>query len=275
MKIYRSDRPAFSSGGKVKSARTNPDSAKKYVNDAHEWMDKNILHGRSPDLYGFLILMDHSIPPDEIWDQLKLWSEQYNEFGENRTRICHRIIDKIIEYQLDIDRQDGYRPPFCRRGCSNCCFQPVACTDEEAALIYSYCIENSIDINFEKLTRQQRYMEFDSSGNFTGRTEWDCQPDEDRSCIFLNMDDRSCRIWEVRPFVCRVHLAEETDEYCRSNNGVPDPRAKGIHYPECSYIMSAIFTIHHDSIGKMMGRLLSDRKNDASDNNIEKDTQQH
>jgi hypothetical protein len=104
MKIYRSDRPAFSSGGKVKSARTNPDSAKKYVNDAHEWMDKNILHGRSPDLYGFLILMDHSIPPDEIWDQLKLWSEQYNEFGENRTRICHRIIDKIIEYQLDIDR---------------------------------------------------------------------------------------------------------------------------------------------------------------------------
>lgn len=229
---------------------------KKYINEAHEWMDRNILLGRYPDLYGFLILTEHSIPAEEIWTLLKTWSEQYMEFGENRTRICHRIIDRIIEYQLDIDRQNGYRPPFCHKGCSGCCCQPVACTDEEAKLIYNYCEENRIEIDFAKLERQQKYMEFDSSGNFTGSTEWDEQPEADRSCVFLNMIDQCCKIWEIRPFVCRAHLAEETNEYCRSKNGVPDKRAKGIHYPECSYIMSAIFTIHHDSIGKMMGRLL-------------------
>lgn len=223
-------------------------------------MDINILQGRYPDLYGFLILMDHKIPAEEIWDQLKLWSEQYLEFGENRTRICHRIIDKIIEYQMEIDRQDGYPPCFCHKGCSNCCYQPVACTDEEAKLIYKYCAENKIEIDFDKIERQRKFIEFDSSNNFTGRTNWDDQPEGDQACIFLNKDDQTCVIWDVRPFVCRVHLAEKTDIYCRSINGVPNPEAIGIHYPECSYILSAIFSIHHDSIGKMMGQLLLDQK---------------
>jgi Fe-S-cluster containining protein len=255
MRIYRSNRPGLSGGGK-EYPPANPETAKRYVNESHEWMDVNILHGRYPDLYGFLILMEHSIPAEEIWDQLKLWSEQYIEFGENRTRICHRIIDRIIEYQLETDKQDGYPPPYCHRGCSNCCYQAVACTDEEAELIYNYCIENRIYIDFAKLERQQKHMEFDSKGNFTGKTGWDTQPEGDKSCIFLNMDDQNCSIWDHRPLVCRVHLAEETDAYCRSGNGTPDTRAKGIHYPECSYIMSSIFTIHHDSIGKMLGGLL-------------------
>lgn len=231
-------------------------TAKNYVNEAHEWMDKNILKGRYPELYGFLILVDHDIPAEEIWEQLKLWSEQYMEFGEKRTRICHKLIDEIIDYQVEIDRREGYNPPFCHRGCSNCCYQPVACTDEEAQLIYEYCEGNRICIDFAKLERQQRFLEFDSCNNFTGRTNWDEQPAEDRCCVFLDKSDETCRIWEVRPLVCRVHLAEKTDRYCRSVNGIPDPGASGIHYPECSYILSAVFTIHHDSIGKMMGSLL-------------------
>ena len=86
--------------------------------------------------------MDHNIPAEDIWDQLKLWSELYLDFGENRTRICHRIINQVIEYQIEIDKQNGYRPPFCYKGCSNCCYQPIACTDEEAQLINKYYAEN-------------------------------------------------------------------------------------------------------------------------------------
>ena len=229
---------------------------KKYVNAAHEWMDKNILAGRYPDLYGYLILVDHRIPPEEIWNQIKFWSEQYLDFGQNRTRICHRIIDEIIEDQAEIDREDGFIPYYCHKGCSNCCYQPVACTDEEAQLIYKYCMDNRITIDFDKLERQQRYMEFDSCDNFNGITTWNDQTENDQACVFLDRSDETCMIWEVRPFVCRVHLAEKTDKYCKSNNGVPDPNASGIHYPVCSYILSSIFTIHHDSVGKMMGRLL-------------------
>ena len=49
-------------------------TVKKYTNKAHEWMDKNILKGRYPDLYGFLILVDHNKPAEEIWD--RFWSDQ-------------------------------------------------------------------------------------------------------------------------------------------------------------------------------------------------------
>jgi len=233
---------------------------KKYVNEAHKWMDKNILKGNSPDLYGFLILVDHKISADEIWNQLQFWSEQYLNFGQNRTQICHKIIDETIKYQMELDLQEGYRPYFCRKGCNQCCYQPVACTDEEAQLIYKYCENNKIFIDFEKIERQQKFMEFDSNNNFYGITTWDEQPPNDQPCIFLNNTDGSCSIWEVRPFVCRVHLAEKTDEYCRSINGTPNPKASGIHYPECSYILSSIFTIHSDSVGKMMGSLLLNQR---------------
>ena len=116
MKINRNADCPCGSGKKYKkccSIHSHTIKEKNYINVAHEWMDKNILKGRYPDLYGFLVLIDHDIPAVEIWNQLQFWSEQYLEFGENRTGICHKIIDQAIEYQIEIDKQDGYRPPFC------------------------------------------------------------------------------------------------------------------------------------------------------------------
>ncbi|HEY1405091.1 MAG TPA: YkgJ family cysteine cluster protein, partial [Spirochaetota bacterium] len=121
-----------------------------------------------------------------------------------------------------------------------------------------YCKEKNIFIDADKLERQQRYMEFDSSGDFTGVTTWNNQTEEDQGCVFLDENEKICKIWSARPFVCRVHLAEKTNQFCKSFNGTPDPNASGIHYPSCSYILSSIFTIHHDSIGKMMNALLLD-----------------
>lgn len=230
--------------------------AKKYLNESHAWMDKNILKSRQPDLYGYLILVDHKISANEIWDMLQYWSEQYLNAGVHRTLIFHRIIDDEISDQIEADIQKGFRPYFCYKGCANCCYQPVACTDEEAQLIYRYCKDQKIDIDFDKIQRQIRYMQFDSLGDFTGETNWNEQNEEDQSCIFLNKDDQTCSIWMARPFVCRVHIAEKTNQYCKTFNGAVDPNARGIHYPQCSYILSSVFTIHHDSIGKMMGPLL-------------------
>ena len=261
MKINRNAECPCGSGKKYKRCcGIDSEENKFYLNEAHEWMDINILKGQSPDLHGYLVLIDHNIPAGEIWNQLKFWSEQYIDFGENRTQICHRIIDQAIEHEREIDISEGYSSYYCSKGCSNCCCQPVACTDEEAQLIYRHCIENRISIDFIKLQRQQKYMEFDSSGNFTGITTWNYQEEEDQCCVFLDSNDGSCRIWEVRPFVCRVHLAEKTDKHCKTYNGIPDPDARGIHYPICSYILSTVFTIHHDSVGKMMNRLLLNQK---------------
>lgn len=219
-------------------------------------MDKNILKGRYPDLYGFLILVDHEIPAGEIWDQLRFRSEQYMNSGENRTQKFHELFDRTMEKELEADSRDGFRPPVCAKGCINCCYQPVACTVEEARLIYSYCIENNITIDFEKLERQLNFITADADGNFTGETTWNDQPEEDQACAFLDRTDGSCTVWAVRPFVCRNSLAEKTNAFCKPHNGVPDPRAIGIQYPSLSYILSSVFSVHHDSVGKMMNRLL-------------------
>jgi Fe-S-cluster containining protein len=205
--------------------------------------------------------VDHEIPADEIWNQLRFWSEQYLDSKVNRTRKFHELIDAKIKLEVKEDELEGYSPCFCHKGCSNCCYQPTACTDEEAQLIYNYCRDKGIDIDFEKLERQLRYIVVDSSNDFYGKTTWNNQPEQDQSCVFL--DNGICTIWDVRPFVCRVHLVEKTNEFCKSNNGVPNPDARGIHYPICSYILSSIFTIHHDSIGKLMGRLLLQQKLNA------------
>lgn len=264
MNINRNDPCPCGSGTKYKKCcgdKADSLTDKKYLNEAHKWMDENILQGRYPYLYGYLLLVEHNIPAAEIWNQLQDWSEQYMNLGERRTQIFHKIIDDAIEYQKEADKHDGFPVPFCTKGCSNCCYQPVACTSEEAQLIYHYCVENKIYIDFEKLERQQKHIEYDSKNNFTEKTDWNEQADEDQACIFLDMTDNSCMIWEVRPFVCRVHLAAETEKHCRSINGVPDPDALGIHYPACSFILSSIFSVHHDSVGRMMGRLLLEYKN--------------
>ena len=95
----------------------------------------------------------------------------------------------------------------------------------------------------------------------TGITTWNNQKEEDQSCVFLNSTEKSCAIWEERPFVCRVHLAEKTDHYCKPHNGVINPNVRGITYLDWSYILTAIFTIHKNSIKKTMGRLLLNLKN--------------
>ena len=223
-------------------------------------MDTRVLKGRYPDLYGFLVLVDHEIPASEIWNRLKFWTECYLEAGEDRTVHFHRLFDEEVARLLEADRREGYPPPFCRRGCSNCCCQPVACTDEEARLIHAYCAEHEVPIDYAKLERQLRFMEFDRNDDFTGAPSWDDQPEGDRRCVFLHPDESYCMIWEARPFVCRNQLAEATDEFCAPKRGTPDPRAVAIQYAECSYILSAVFTVHHGSAGKMMARLLPDLK---------------
>lgn len=85
---------------KYRGSRAADQAEKKYVNEAHEWMDQNVLHGSYPDQYGYLILVDHDVPAEEIWNQLQYWFQQYLNFGKNCTAMCHRIIDQAIEYQI-------------------------------------------------------------------------------------------------------------------------------------------------------------------------------
>ena len=168
----------------------------------------------------------------------------------------HNLVDETIQSLIERDQRFGYAPPYCHKGCSNCCHEVVYCTAEEAARIQDHCNEKGIWIDYAKLSRQLEFIAFDSRQEHTGATTWNDQDQEDQSCIFLDPRDRGCTIWPARPLVCRVHLALDTDQHCAPHNGVENPEARGINYIELSYILSVIFTIHRDSIRKTMGRLL-------------------
>ncbi len=221
-----------------------------------QWVETNVLNNGNFIFYGTLYNELPHISSATFWGEIRKIAEQYLFAKTNRTVIFHERINEQLDSLVKKEVAQGYPPPFCHKGCCNCCYEPVLCTDEEAREITVFCNENDIQIDYDKVKRQLEYIVVDDDYNFTGETNWSTQHEDDQACVFLNQQDNSCRIWQVRPFVCRVHLAEETDRYCRPHNGIPNQNAKAINYLEWSYILTTIFTIHKDSISKTMGRLL-------------------
>ncbi|WOT03578.1 YkgJ family cysteine cluster protein [Shewanella youngdeokensis] len=224
-----------------------------------KWVEENILKTSGIILYGTLCSEFDDTDPNEFWSTFRRIAEEYLH-ADQRTLVYHQKIDELLSSLIARDVRYGYPAPFCHKGCANCCHEIVYCTDEEAALIKRHCEENNISIDYDKLARQQKFIEFDADGNHTGVSHWNDQPEADQSCVFLDPKEKICKVWQHRPFVCRVHLAEGTNKYCRPCNGVENPQSCGITYPEWSYLLSVIFTIHSSSINKtMVGQLKSNK----------------
>lgn len=220
------------------------------------WVERHVLGEGDIVLYGPLRDEVEDLDPAEFWSGFRRAAEDYLAIEGDRAREVHARVDALLERLIARDARFGYPPPFCHKGCANCCHEPVYCTSGEAALILAHCRDAGIPIDRARLARQLEALTFDARGDHTGATTWNDQPEEDQACAFLDPASRACTIWPVRPLVCRVHLAEGTDAHCRPRNGVPDPEARGIAYPEWSYVLSAVFSIHRDSIRRTLGRLL-------------------
>jgi Fe-S-cluster containining protein len=228
------------------------------MKEDYRWLEEHVLGDGDLLVYGRLSQEFDALSRDEIWKELRAAAERYLACTTDRAATFQRIVDEALEELLARDARFGYPPPFCHKGCCNCCHELVYCTDEEARRIHEHCRAAGLPIDHAKLARQLRHVATDDHGDHTGATTWNDQPAADQACVFLDRKDGSCTIWAVRPMVCRVHLAEGTDAHCRPHNGVEDPEACAISYPELSYLLSAIFTIHRASIKKTMGRLLLD-----------------
>jgi Fe-S-cluster containining protein len=225
------------------------------MNSERQWVEEHVLKGGDLLAYGRLLDELEQLSPDELWRELRTAASAYLADGDERTRLVHQRVDNLIDALTARDQRYGYPPPYCHRGCANCCHEVVYCTADEARGIHQHCAQEGIPIAYAKLLRQLEHVAADTNLDHTGVTTWSEQAQADQSCIFL-AEDLSCVIWPVRPLVCRTHLAEQTDRHCRPYNGVADPEAIGINYLEVSYILSAVFTLHRDSIRKSLGRLL-------------------
>lgn len=93
----------------------------------------------------------------------------------------------------------------CRQGCSHCCRQAVALTAIEAATIVQFATEKQIAIDEEKLKKQI---------DWSTDEQWAEQPEQDRTCIFLNDGTGDCSIYPARPLACRKYFATSDPQNC-------------------------------------------------------------
>lgn len=259
MKTGRNEPCSCGSGKKVKnccgSIRTKSHPAPAFDAD-RRWVEEHIIKDGDLLLYGNLLEELEGGSTETPWKAFRGIAERYLAAGPNGTTHIHEEVDALIEALIQRDQRFGYPPPFCHRGCANCCHELVYCTSSEAAGIQAFCQARGLEIDYDKASRQLEYVAFDSQGNHTGATTWNDQAPEDQSCLFLDPVEKSCRVWPVRPLVCRVHLAEETDRHCAPHNGVENSEARGINHLELAMILTVVFTLHRDSIKRTLGRLL-------------------
>lgn len=87
----------------------------------------------------------------------------------------------------------------CGRGCSNCCYQKIKCSDEEAYYILENCGEL---INWETVDKQSKFTD----------KQWQKDKIENRRCVFLKNNE--CSIYDFRPMTCRQYLVANNPEFC-------------------------------------------------------------
>lgn len=102
------------------------------------------------------------------------------------------------------------RPPVCKKGCSNCCFYPITVTALEAISIFRWLYKKRRWSNSLKKVLKA-----------ASDRVWGLAPEvwllARVPCPFL-AEDKSCSIYEVRPFTCRVTYSGGDPELCDPHN---------------------------------------------------------
>jgi Fe-S-cluster containining protein len=135
-------------------------------------------------------------------------------------RIYQEVDNEIQEYQ----QQHGYTPP-CQKGCSACCYDQFNVSQVEFELLIHEMQswpQKEVEEVFDRAldcfeTVKKEYPEFYKVLEEHGEDNWDInvqqeslmkqRPQNSFPCPFLDLETGSCRVYNIRPFVCRTHGA--------------------------------------------------------------------
>ncbi|HUR98762.1 MAG TPA: YkgJ family cysteine cluster protein [Pyrinomonadaceae bacterium] len=131
--------------------------------------------------------------------------------------------------EFQVSRDPNSSKISCRRGCAFCCEQQVHVTRGEAERIVDFAYANGIALDYERLRTQAEIPER-SPENWTRSAH--------RRCVFLG-DENECRIYDVRPIVCRNHRVVSEPRLCNVR-GVEDVALYVI--PKAEAATTAYFT---------------------------------
>jgi len=178
--------------------------------------------------------------------------KKYDNFEQIAARTAKAIEEVIIfleemdpiqraerlykEADLYISNVSELEATPCKKSCSHCCYQFVAATNAEVALIAKYVKEKNIPIRTKTLKWQSKYRSPEEYWKLHGKRT---------KCVFLK-DSNDCAIYPVRPLGCRAYYSAEED----ATNCTPDKdgnsRIVAIRsIPEVEMLISAISNVEN------------------------------
>jgi Fe-S-cluster containining protein len=108
--------------------------------------------------------------------------------------MLYKYVDKVMEHISPLS--------VCQSGCSNCCKLNVSVSIMEAEYIESK--------TGHKYNRKAREFTQQRRGENSGKLL--------SNCPFLNVNTRTCSIYEYRPLSCRMFLTFDSADHCKTVN---------------------------------------------------------
>lgn len=146
------------------------------------------------------------------------------------------IISHFIKVYNEADKTMLSLNPFCKKGCSWCCYQSVEILNWEEAVILDYLQSWKHSQVFQEVLKNlERWFSFFENATCTKTelTMYDAfdilhaqQADSNIACPFLV--DHCCAIYPVRPLCCRCHIATGNARKCKAdplNDSIPEAEA--------------------------------------------------
>lgn len=125
----------------------------------------------------------------------KLLLQLDNERSERFSKV-KKIYKFIDTHNDEIFKNDT----VCTKGCAYCCYMNVDITEVEASYIAEYT----------KKTLNE---------NINSSTHADVSKYSGIPCPFLDVNNSSCTIYDLRPSVCRMYHVFESSEKCKEGEG--------------------------------------------------------
>lgn len=152
------------------------------------------------------------------YDHLECYPE-----GKARAEKAFQDIGKKISRGLRERKQMGEKPPTCGPKCAACCTIRVTLTGSEADALVDYMRERDIKIDRDLVKLHSEKVKTDDDHI---KLPW-----EKRVCPLLG-EDKNCRVYDVRPLVCRKFMVASPPWMCdmRKSDSVAfimDPATEG------------------------------------------------
>lgn len=138
------------------------------------------------------------------------------------------VVESAYQTLDDINEKSGLNErSTCSSGCHFCCYGEIFVGEFEASYICSFIDQFKIPINKEHVEKQ-------TSKPFH-RLKY-----ADKKCSMIDSEGK-CSIYNIRPFICRIHNSSVDPKRCDESNGTPNSEI--LRTVESLAIITAVFNV--------------------------------